>query len=84
VAADAWVVAAAADAWVAAAVAVEWVVVAAAAWAVAVVAAWAGNAGLGMSDIRARHAIALLGRDQAHVGVIAVAAGQRIPTPSVH
>jgi hypothetical protein len=51
---------------------------------VVVVAAWAGNTGLGMSDIRAKHAFALLGRDQAYVGVMAVAAGQRIPTPSVH
>jgi hypothetical protein len=76
----------AADAWVAAAVAAAvaaWVAAAVAAWVV-VVAAWAGNTGLGMSDIRAKHAFALLGRDQAYVGVMAVAAGQRIPTPSVH
>jgi hypothetical protein len=37
-----------------------------------------------MSDFRAKHAIVLLGRDQAYVGVMAVTAGQRIPTPSVH
>ena len=123
--------AAVAAAWVAAAAAAAWVVVAAA-------AAWVGGGGGGgggMSDVRAKHAITLLGQldnglgfyrfsylgsDQAYVGVMAqeveavrpeavvrhgdgylrvdydklgfqmqtyeewVAAGERIPTPSVH
>ncbi len=127
----------AAAAWVAAAAA--WVAAAAAAWvAVAAAAVWVvggGGGGGGMSDIRAKHAITLLGQldnglgfyrfsylgsDQAYVGVMAqeveavqpeavvhhsdgylrvdydklgfqmqtyeewVAAGERIPTPSVH
>jgi hypothetical protein len=35
-------------------------------------------------DFRAKYAIALFGRDQAYVGVMAVTVGQRVPTPSVH